>query len=251
MMRTATTLAGMIAFTMISGTSFAQEKDALSFEKSVLPIFQANCLKCHGDKKQKGGLDLRTKAGLLKGGETGVALKPGSLKESILWEKIRTDEMPEGDVKLTAAEKETIRRWIQAGAPGEAKVVPPTGVDVQITDEDRKFWAFQAPVRPPLPSVKLKERVRNPIDAFILAALEKKQLTLSPEADRLALLRRVSFDLAGLPPTPKDIDDFLNDKSPNAYEKVVDRLLASPRYGERWARHWLDLAHYADSHGYE
>jgi hypothetical protein len=243
MMRFAVTL---LAFAVPANAAFAQD---LSFEKSVLPIFQAKCLRCHGEKKQKAMLDLRTKAGLLKGGETGVALKPGSLKESLLWEKIRTDQMPEGDVKLTAAEKETIRRWIEAEAPGEAEVVPPTGVDLQITDEDRKFWAFQTPVRPAVPSVKSKERVGNPIDAFILAALAKQLLTLSPDADRLALLRRVSFDLAGLPPTPRDIDDFLNDKSPHAYAKVVDRLLASPHYGERWARHWLDLAGYADSEG--
>ena len=124
MMRFAFTL---LAFAVSGNDVFAQD---LSFEKSVLPIFQAKCLRCHGEKKQKAMLDLRTKAGLLKGGETGVALRPGSLKESLLWEKIRTDQMPEGDVKLTAAEKETIRRWIEAGAPGEVKLVPPAGVDL-------------------------------------------------------------------------------------------------------------------------
>jgi hypothetical protein len=249
MMRSASTF---LAFMLFCTPAFAQPKD-ISFEKAVLPIFQAKCLRCHGEKRQKAALDLRTKAAILKGGESGVALKPGSLKGSILWEKIRTDQMPEGDVKLTAAEKDTIRRWIEAGAPGEAKIAPPSRADRQISDEDRKFWAFQTPVRPPLPSVKAKERVRNPIDAFILGALEKKGLTLSPEADRLVLLRRVTFDLTGLPPTHRDIDKFLKDcanaKPQAAYEKVVDRLLASPNYGERWARHWLDLAGYADSEG--
>jgi hypothetical protein len=245
MIRIESILIGALAFTMFCSDSFAQEKETLSFEKTILPIFEAKCMRCHGEKRQKAGLDLRTKAAIIKGGESGVGLKPGSLKESLLWEKIRTDEMPEGDVKLTPAEKETIRRWIEAGAPGEAKVAPPSNVDLQVSDEDRKFWAFQSPVRPKVPPLK----VSNPIDAFILAALQKQQLTLSPEADRLTLLRRVSFDLTGLPPTLKDIDDFLNDKTPSAYEQVADRLLASPHYGERWGRHWLDLAGYADSEG--
>jgi hypothetical protein len=237
---------GTLAFLLSSGTAFAQQKDLLSFEKSVLPIFQAKCLACHGDKKQRARLDLRTKAATMKGGESGVALKPGSLTGSLLWEKIRSDEMPEGDQKLTPAEKATIRRWIEAGAPGNDKAIASGGtVDLQLTEEERNFWAFQTPVRPRIPAVKTS----NPIDAFILMALQKQQLTLSPEADRLTLLRRVSFDLTGLPPTPTAVADFLNDKTPHAYEKVVDRLLASPHYGERWGRHWLDLAGYADSEG--
>jgi Protein of unknown function (DUF1553)/Protein of unknown function (DUF1549)/Planctomycete cytochrome C len=246
MMRTASILLGAIAFVLNPGASFGQEMDLLAFEKSVLPIFQAKCLACHGDKKQRASLDLRTKMGIMKGGESGVALKPGSLNGSLLWEKIRTDEMPEGDKKLTPAEKETIRRWIEAGAPGDDKAVASAGnLDLQITDEERKFWAFQTPVRAKVPAVQAS----NPIDAFILAALQKLQLTLSPEADRLTLLRRVGFDLTGLPPTPTEVEAFLNDKTSDAYEKVVDRLLASPHYGERWGRHWLDLAGYADSEG--
>src|SRR5205807_10654803 len=141
------------------------------------------------------------------------------------------------------------KAWIDAGAPGDVTVKIDDGPDRQVTDEDRKFWSFRPPVRPPVPSVKQRERVRNAIDAFVLAALEKKGLTLSPEAERLTLLRRASFDLTGLPPTPRELDAFLADRSADAYEKVIDRLLASKHYGERWGRHWLDLAGYADSEG--
>ena len=245
MRRTALTV---LAFALLCSPAFAQPKET-SFEQVVLPIFAAKCLRCHGDKRQRGGLDLRTKAALLKGGEYGAVLKPGSLKDSVLWEKIRSDAMPEGDVKLSAAEKDVIRRWIEAGAPGDDKTPAARGPDLAITDEDRKFWAFQTPVRPKVPALK----VSNPIDAFIIASLQTKGLTLSRPAEPLVLLRRVTFDLTGLPPTPTEIDDFLKDcasaKPQAAYEKVVDRLLASPRYGERWARHWLDLAGYADSEG--
>ncbi len=233
----------------------AQSPSAVAFDTSVLPIFQAKCLQCHGDKKQKAGLDLRTKAALLKGGESGKAIKPGSLADSVLWEKISADKMPPGKDKLSAAEKLTIRRWIEAGAPGDDKAVA-AAADHQVTDEDRRFWAFQKPVRPAAPHVKAQDRVRNPLDAFIIAALEKKGLALSPEAEPLVLLRRVYFDLIGLPPSPNEIEDFLRDcpsaekqAIDRAYEKVVDRLLDSPRYGERWARHWLDVAGYADSEG--
>lgn len=218
------------------------------FEKDVRPVLQANCWNCHGDKKHKAGLDLRTKTSVLKGGEHGPALKVGSLKDSLLWQSIESDRMPKGDTKLTAAEKDIIRRWIETGAKGDDKA-PVDTTDRQVTDEDRKFWSFQKPVRPPVPKVKNQDRVRNPIDAFVLSALEKQGLSLSPDADRLTLLRRVTFDLTGLPPTPKETNAFLADKAEDAYEKVVDRLLASERYGERWARHWLDLAGYADSEG--
>ena len=228
-----------------SPVAFAQD---LSFEKSVLPIFQEKCLKCHGDKRQRGGLDLRSKSAIVKGGESGASLKPGSLKDSLVWEKIRTDEMPEGKEKLTAKEKEIIRRWIEAGAPGDDKVAAPAGADLSITEEDRNFWAFRTPVRPKAPASKLD----HPIDAFLVASLEKNGLAFSAEAEPLALLRRVTFDLTGLPPTPKEMEDFLKDlraKPQAAYERAVDRLLASPHYGERWGRHWLALAGYADSEG--
>ncbi|HYT94124.1 MAG TPA: PSD1 and planctomycete cytochrome C domain-containing protein [Gemmataceae bacterium] len=231
-------------------TTAQPAREPLTFEKHVLPIFRAHCLRCHGAEKQSGALDLRTKATLLAGGESGPALVPGSPTGSLLWEKLAKDRMPPGKDKLPAADKATLRAWIESGARADETVLAKTdGPDRQITDADRNFWAFQKPVRPPMPTVANKGRVRNPIDAFLLAALEKKGLTFSPEADRLTLLRRATFDLTGLPPSPKEIDDFLAHTAADAYEKVIDRLLASPHYGERWGRHWLDLAGYADSEG--
>jgi hypothetical protein len=221
-----------------------------AFEKDVLPVFQAKCLRCHGEYKRRGGLDLRNKAAILKGGEGGPALAPGSPEKSSLWIKIAGGKMPPpGADPLTDAEKALVRSWIDGGAHGDAAAAPDDGADKQVADSDRDFWSLRKPVRPPVPAVKHADRVRNPIDAFVLDALEKKGLTLAPEADKATLLRRVTFDLTGLPPTPKEIDDFLKDDSPDAYEKVVDRLLASPHYGERWGRCWLDLAGYADSEG--
>jgi hypothetical protein len=222
------------------------------FEKDVLPVFRAKCLRCHGADEQKAGLDLRTKAGLLKGGESGPALSPGSAERSELWIKIAADKMPPGKAKLIEAEKVAIRGWIDSGAHEDGSSVaqqPEKAADRLVTEADRNFWAFRSPVRPAVPAVQHAERVRNPIDAFVLAALEKKGLSLSPEADRLTLLRRAYFDLVGLPPTPQEIDAFLADRSPDAYEKLIDRLLASEHYGERWGRHWLDQAGYADSEG--
>jgi hypothetical protein len=225
---------------------------AVTFEKDVLPIFQARCLRCHGADKQRADLDLRTKAALLKGGETGPAMTPGAAQGSVLWEKITADKMPPGKEKLTAAQKAIIRAWIDGGAKDGGTTIaakPGETPDRQVTDADRQFWAFRSPVRPVIPNVRQQDRVRNPIDAFILAGLEKMGLTLSPEADRATLLRRVSYDLTGLPPSPQELDAFLADPAPDAYERLIDRLLASEHYGERWGRHWLDLAGYADSEG--
>ncbi len=234
-----------------SAAARAEEKSAPLFEKDVLPVLRAKCFGCHGAEKRKAKLDLRTKEGMLKGGETGPDLVPGAADKSELWRKISAGKMPPaGEEKLTDAEKALIRAWIDAGAKdSDAPAQPVDIADKEVTDADRDFWAFKKPARPMVPPVAARDRVRNPIDAFVLAALEKKSLTLSPEADKLTLLRRAAFDLTGLPPTPGQIDEFLNDKSTDAYEKLIDRLLASPRYGERWGRHWLDLAGYADSEG--
>jgi hypothetical protein len=222
-----------------------------AFEKAVVPLLREKCWNCHGAKKQKAGLDLRTRAALLQGGESGPALKPGLLKDSLLWEMIAADKMPPGKNKLSANEKEVIRLWIERGAPAHDKEAHATaGVsDRQVTEADRDFWAFRAPVRPLPPQPRQGRRVRNVIDAFILAELEKRGLSLSPEAGRLTLLRRATFDLTGLPPTPDEISAFLADGSEAAFDTVIDRLLVSPHYGERWGRHWLDLAGYADSEG--
>jgi hypothetical protein len=231
----------------------AEEKSPANtpiFEKDIMPILQAKCLRCHGAEQQKADLDLRTKTTLLKGGESGTAISPGSAERSTLWVKVAADKMPPGMNKLTEAEKELIRTWLETGARDNGTaVVAEANTDRQITDAERQFWAFQKPIRSAIPAVQHTERVRNPIDAFILAALEKTGLTLSPEADRLVLLRRAYLDLIGLPPSPRAIEEYQADTADDAYERLIDRLLASHHFGERWARHWLDVAGYADSEG--
>lgn len=227
-------------------------------QHDVIPILLRRCTVCHGTRVKENDLDLRTKAAMLKGGKSGPVIVPGKPEKSLLIEKIRSDAMPplrrlvEVSIKpIEPAETEMLARWIALGAP-EVAMEPDaasTEPDPLVTDRDRDFWAFQAPKRPPLPPVRTGNQARNPIDVFILQKLEGKGLTLSAEADRLTLLRRVSFDLTGLPPSLQEIENARNDQSENWYEKVVDRLLASERYGERWGRHWLDLAGYADSEG--
>jgi hypothetical protein len=216
-------------------------------ERDVMPLLQARCLRCHGEKKPKAGLDLRSKTGMLAGGESGPALVPGAADKSLLFEMVHKGEMPPRKKdRLSDEQVALIKAWINGGAPaassGDAAVKP-------IPRAARSFWAFQKPVRPAVPRVREAARVRTPIDTFVLARLEAKGLTLSPDADRGVLLRRVYFDLIGLPPSPEEVDAFLADSRPGAYERVVDRLLASPHYGERWGRHWLDAAGYADSIG--
>jgi hypothetical protein len=242
----------VFALFLFSASTIAAEPTAVpTFEKDILPLFQARCLSCHGADKQKADLDMRSKPAMLKGGESGPALNPGAASKSLIWEKLVADKMPPGKEKLSAAEKALVRAWIDSGAKDTGVVAASAddGKDRSVTDADRQFWAFRAPVRPSVPAVKHTERVRNPIDAFLLAELEKKGLAFAPEAERGTLLRRASLDLTGLPPTPRELADFLADSKPDAYERMIDRLLASERYGERWARHWLDLAGYADSEG--
>ncbi|MCI0461570.1 MAG: PSD1 and planctomycete cytochrome C domain-containing protein, partial [Gemmataceae bacterium] len=246
-------LAGFLSLSLLALSAAAREKPPAAapiFEKDILPILEAKCLRCHGADQQKADLDLRSKTTVLKGGETGPAISPGSAERSALWVKVAADKMPPGQNKLTEAEKELVRTWLETGARDNGTaVVAETHGDRQVTESDRQFWAFQKPVRPDVPQVQHTSRVRNPIDAFVLAALEKKGLTLAPEADRLVLLRRASLDLIGLPPSPRAIEAFLADSAEGAYDRLIDRLLASQHYGERWGRHWLDIAGYADSEG--
>lgn len=227
-------------------------------QHDVIPIVLRHCTACHGRNRQEGGLDLRTKAAMLRGGKSGAAIVPGKPAESLLLKKINAGEMPPA-ARLTEAcvkpieknETETLTRWIAAGAP-EVKIEPDVATrtpDTLVSDKDREFWAFQPPRKVLVPIVRNPARLRNPIDNFILQKLEEKGLTFALEVDRTTLIRRVYFDLTGLPPEPAEVKAFLVDQSPDAYEKVVDRLLASPRYGERWGRFWLDLAGYADSEG--
>jgi hypothetical protein len=214
----------------------------LVFNRDIRPILSENCFACHGfdEKKREAKLRLDTPEGALGKAESGaVVVKPGDLKGSELWTRVNStdkDEImppPKSHKALAAADKEKLRRWIEAGAPFE------------------KHWAFVPPVRPPVPEVEnRKSRIENPIDAFIVQRLRREGLAPAMEADRERLLRRVSFDLTGLPPTPEELDAFLADQKPGAYERQVDRLLASPRYGERMAVRWLDVARYGDTNGY-
>ncbi|MGI8991659.1 MAG: PSD1 and planctomycete cytochrome C domain-containing protein [Bryobacteraceae bacterium] len=224
-------------------------------EREALAVFQARCNRCHGGLEKQGGLDLRTVESRLKGGKSGPAFVPGKPEESLLYQRIVNGQMPPAkmakDLAIelpTDAETRKIRAWIAEGGPApEPQAAPVTAL---VKESDRKFWSFQPPVRPLVPSVKNGALVRNPIDAFLLQKLESKNLKYSPEAGRLTLMRRVYLDLIGMLPTEAEIDAYLKDTSPGAYEKLVDRLLASSHYGERWGQHWLDLAGYSDSEGF-
>src|SRR5579863_5549154 len=220
----------------------------IDFQKDIQPIFERNCYVCHGPANHLSGFRLDQKQSALKGGNNGRAIVPGKALESPLYARVAglggVSRMPMGGQPLDPALVEKIRRWIDEGANW-----PDTVVTQPV--EVKKHWAFVSPRRPPVPKVKQRAWPRNPIDNFILSRLEADKLAPSPPADRVTLLRRLSLDLIGLPPTPEEVDAFLADKSRHAYEKQVERLLASPHYGERWGRVWLDAARYADSDGYE
>ncbi|HEY0705851.1 MAG TPA: PSD1 and planctomycete cytochrome C domain-containing protein [Polyangia bacterium] len=221
----------------------------VSFVADVQPIFAAHCYGCHGPLKQESGLRLDHKPTVMNGGEHGLAVVPGKSAESLIIQFVggQREEgvMPKSGPPLSAAQIGILRAWIDQGAEF------PDAASVVIKDKRTDHWAFKAPQKPGVPSAKDPAWAKNPVDAFVHARLDKEGLAPSPSADRITLLRRLSFDLIGLPPTVAEVDAFLADKSPNAYEKQVDRLLASPHYGERWGRHWLDAARYADSEGFE
>ena len=226
-------------------------------EDEILPIFQVRCLECHGKRQQLAGLDLRTPASRLKGGKSGPGFVPGKPEESLIVKRIESGAMPPVDMLRdhavrppTASEVDKIKAWIAAGAPAAVANRVVAADHAPITDKDRQFWSFQPPKRTEPPQAKARERVRNPIDAFLLAKLEAKGLGYAPEADRLRLMRRAYIDLIGMPPTPAEVDSYRFDSRTDAYERLVDRLLESPHYGERWGRYWLDLAGYSDSEGF-
>jgi len=219
------------------------------FETQVRPLLAKRCLSCHSGAAARGGLALDRRAGWQKGGASGPALLPGNAENSLLLKAIRhapgAPAMPPGS-KLPEGEIAIFAEWIKRGAPD-----PRDGRKADAAADRSARWALQPLTHPQLPEIKAKAWARTPIDRFILAKLEAKGLHPAPEADRRTLLRRVTYDLIGLPPTPQETAAFLADTSPNAYAKVVDRLLASPHYGERWGRHWLDVVHYGDTHGYD
>ncbi|MCI0335734.1 MAG: PSD1 and planctomycete cytochrome C domain-containing protein [Planctomycetes bacterium] len=227
-------------------TTVAQADESL-FRNHVAPIFEARCVACHEGAKPKGGLSLVSAKRFRAGGDSGPVVVAGRPDESRLLEYISGDEpqMPKDDVPLSAADVAAIRAWIEAGAKW------PDGVELfDKKQRDRDWWSLRPLTRPSPPAVH-SDWVRTPIDAFVLAKLQEQELSLSAAADRRTLIRRLYFDLVGLPPSYEEVEAFVTDDDPQAYEKLVDRLLASPHYGERWGRHWLDVVHYGDTHGYD
>jgi hypothetical protein len=253
-------LLALIFSVVAAGASDVPSDQLEFFEQRIRPILIESCYQCHSTEggKSKGGLVLDTRAGVLKGGDSGPALVSGQPDDSLLIKAVRyTDkelQMPPASAggKLAPEKIADLEAWVAMGAPD-----PRTGqTATQPADAPpdfaraRKHWAFQPVTAPPVPTVKDQSRVRTPVDAFVLAKLEAKGLRPAPPADKRALLRRLSFNLTGLPPGPQEMDDFFRDASPDAYERAVERLLASPHYGERWGRYWLDVARYADTKGY-
>lgn len=235
------------------------------FESKIRPLLSKACYKCHSqaDGKTKGGLALDSKAGWTKGGETGAALVPGDPAQSLLIKAVRYDDpdmqMPPSSSggKLTPEQIADLETWVKMGAPDPRSVAAPrsdiskiaAGMNEEMKEKVATHWAYQPIKSPAVPQVKTAAWAKTPVDNFILAKLEEKDMKPSAPADKRTLIRRATFDLIGLPPSPKEVLDFVKDESPDAFSKVVDRLLASPQYGERWGRYWLDVARYADTRG--
>jgi hypothetical protein len=260
-----------VAFLLLpffSNSGVAQSPAQLElFEKNARPLFAEKCQGCHNSKLKSGGLDFSSPEGIRDAASAGVFGKAAEPEKSVLLQALsyeRSVRMPPQG-KLAPEAIASVREWVAAGAPTPTATpsagnslsgtgVRPVALRGVITDADKNFWAFKpiSQAAPPLPNQKdpkQKDWATSPIDRFILANLEKNGLKPAPQADKTTLLRRATFDLTGLPPTEKELQDFLADKSPKAFEKVVDSLLSSPRYGERWGRHWLDVMRYADSTG--
>ncbi len=243
--------AASVSVLFIAGSTWMfgqQTQSSPDFARDIQPILAESCYNCHGPKAQMGRLSLSVRQSALGGGQSGKVIQPGDAAASILYQRIAgigdQARMPMGGKPLPSEKIALIRDWINHGANWPE--TPGTTVA-----EVKQHWAFVAPVRPGIPTVSKPGWVHNPVDNFILARLDRESLAPSPETDRTTLLRRLSIDLTGLPPTIDEVDAFLADRSPNAYEKQVDRLLNSPHYGERWGRIWLDAARYADSNGFE
>lgn len=256
--------AALLAMGFLLGTTASLLSDpprpegskSFTFEEDIAPLLKASCQKCHGDGKREGGLDLRRKFTILKGGDNGPAIDLKNPEQSLLLEMIDEGLMPPEDEKPLSKEQiGLLRKWITVGAPLAGKSEAPLPSEEEASDEfdpeAQNHWAFQPVGDVVVPDVINANWPRTPVDAFILAALEKRGWNPAPEASRSEWIRRVTFDLTGLPPTPEEVQAFKEDKSLDAYEKVVDRLLSSPRYGESWAQHWLDVVRYAETEGFE
>src|SRR5262245_23734116 len=238
-------MGGVRTLALLVVSAVLSRAEPVDFNRQVRPIFESRCYECHGEKKHKGGIRLDRQESLSQGGDSGKPLiVPGKSDDSILIRKVTStdaDEMmpPKGE-RLTGEQIKVLKAWIDEGAQWPKEAV-----------QKKLHWAYVKPVRPALPKVKDATWPLNGIDNFVMARLEQEGLRPAAAADRAVLLRRVSLDLTGLPPTPEEVDMFLKDTSGQAYENAVERLLNSPHYGERWARPWLDLARYADTQGFE
>ena len=239
----------------VEGRPLVDPAEISFFENEIRPLFATHCLECHGEVQQQGALRLDTRAAALAGGESGPVIVPGAVADSLLIAAVRREslEMPPEN-ELNAKEIQRLVEWIERGAHWP-KMAPTLEQQANLalrklfTAKDREHWGFQPPARPAEPVVKNRAWPRNAIDYFVLARLEQKGLAPSARSDKLTLLRRVTFDLTGLPPTPEEVDEFLADDSLDGYARVVNRLLESHHYGEQWARHWLDLVRYSDAEG--
>ncbi len=239
----------------VAAASTARAETPVSFSEKIQPILETSCWQCHGESVRLSKLDLRTRESALAGGTRGRSISPGDANASRLYRMVSGTEKPAMPLggKLTGEQIETIKLWIEQGAQwgpaSESTAIKPKApalADDSIPAAARNYWAFQKPVHPSPPIPNL-----HPIDAFIAKTLEQRGLLPGPPAGRATLVRRAYLDLLGLPPTPAEVNDFVGDQSPKAWEKLIDRLLASPQYGEKWGRHWLDVARYADSNGFE
>ena len=232
---------------LVCGLAVAQTP--VSFTKDIAPVLTSRCTSCHANAPVMADLDLRTRESALKGGQHGPAIVPGDAAASHLYRRLTGQEQPQMPLggRLSDSEIALVKKWIDGGADwdGPLKVKATEAAGAVFTERQRKYWAFQPVAKPAVPSGSY------PIDALLNAKFAEKSIRPNPAADRVTLLRRASLDLTGLPPTPEEVQEFVSDRSTNAFEKVVDRLLESPHYGERWGRHWLDLARYADSNGFK
>lgn len=242
----------LLLVVLLANASRIMAAGAVSFEKDVRPILKAHCFHCHGEEEELGGgLDLRLKHLIVTGGDSGTAIVDGKPDESLLVDYLTSGLMPPEDVAVRPTDEEitTIINWVAAGAPIEGPEPATIDRGFYITNQERQFWSFKPVTRPPLPQVANAQQASNPIDLFLLAKLEEVELSFSDPARREVLVRRAYLDLTGLPPTPAQVSDFVASEDPAAYAILIDQLLSSPRYGERWGRHWLDAAGYADSEG--
>ena len=226
----------------------------VDFRRDIEPLLRARCYSCHGPQQQMNGLRLDRREDALCGGHSGPLVQAGNSDGSELILRVTgqadRSPMPPMGERLTADQIAALRSWIDQGAPWPREEMPPA-TDRESHGGRLTHWSLQPIRRPSIPNTRSPERVRNPIDAFIVARLEDEGIQPSPEAGKRTLIRRLSLDLIGLPPSPEEVDEFLTDEGPDAYERLVEDLLRSPHFGEKWARHWLDQAHYADSDGYD